>query len=55
MHKWDCLDYFNSKLPSRRDLNDYGEDGWELIAIVEDESETAGKGYRLYLKRPASS
>jgi len=49
------VDYFYSKLPTKRDLNDYGEDGWELIAIIEDESKTAGKGYRLYLKRPISN
>ena len=52
MRKWEYIDYFYSTLPKKRDLNEYGEDGSELVVIIEDESEVAGSGFRLYLKRP---
>lgn len=52
MQKWEYIDLFYSNPPKKRDLDEKGEDGWELVAIIEDESETAGKGFRLYFKRP---
>ncbi len=52
MQKWEYIEYFYSELPLQQDLKEYGEQGWELVAIIACESDVAGRGFRLYFKRP---
>lgn len=48
MQKWEYKKYFSSKAPAEDELNDWGEDGWELVIIIED---APGKGFYTYFKR----
>ena len=53
MQKWEYFKYYSPTLPTAEELNDYGEDGWELVIIVEGDKPIppSGKGFISYFKR----
>lgn len=54
MQKWEYFKYFTSEHPKQLDLNSYGEEGWELVVIMEATT-VVGKGFLTYLKRPKAT
>jgi hypothetical protein len=50
MDKWEYLKYYSPELPSAEELNDYGNDGWELVQIVQGKVSNL-TGFLAYFKR----
>lgn len=51
MQKWEYHKYYSEALPAADELNDWGEDGWELVGIYEGTTRDF-KGFISYFKRP---
>lgn len=51
MQKWEYYRYFSETLPTAEEINDWGEDGWELVGIYEGAISNL-KGFISYFKRP---
>jgi len=50
MDKWEYLKYYSPELPSAEEINDYGDDGWELVQIIQGKVSNL-TGFAAYFKR----
>ena len=53
LHKWEYKIYATETISVReveRNLNELGQSGWELVAVVENDS--SPEYFEFYLKRP---
>jgi len=50
MDKWEYFKYYSPELPSAEELSEFGEDGWELVQIIQGKTSTL-TGFLAYFKR----
>jgi hypothetical protein len=51
MQEWEYFKYYSPTYPTAEELNDYGEDRWELVTIIEGTAGQLPEGFLSYFKR----